>query len=427
MLSALLACAPPPPDWGDSARCDTGTVDLPEQASEIPLRLAATVGAAGQWLPLSPAAADLTGDGQADLLFGAKFEPVFLLEGPIRPIDSSARATATWDPADPIVGMWPAGDLDGDGIADAVAVQRVPEEVVVIDSGPLVGQRAFAGALSMEPDFLDIGEVSAGNDLDGDGVADVAFAGGRGQLRVYLGPVMDLSADAADQLLPQTDEMWDFGPHLTAGDFDGDGTLDLAAEVSPRDSDAVVYIYTSPLNSDGPTAVLRGWYGIGALVQADTDADGSDDLFVYDGGDVRLFRGPLIGDVAAEDAARTVTLLPWEAGADSASIAVVPDATGDGSPDLWIGTPGRTGGWHDIETHCCCLDDLQGGVWLVEGGRSGPSTLDRASAFVPGRIPWRHLGYSVGGGADLDGNGAPDLIATSADGAGTVLLFNAEE
>ena len=119
------------------------------------------------------------------------------------------RGEGFWDPSGPaITGPAFAGDLDGDGEADLVAVADGHVVVAWSGRGELAGQ-AIAGT------------PVAVADVDGDGIADIVVDTD-GELRAYLGRrgARVVSATAHD--VAQS-----FGTPIFVADCDGDGVPDL--------------------------------------------------------------------------------------------------------------------------------------------------------------------------------------------------------
>lgn len=180
-------------------------------------------------------------------------------------------------------------DLTGDGIEDVGAAQFYGGAYRVFPGGPTAGTvLADAIAISDPPDHI---EAAVTGDFDGDGAQDLALmvpnAGASGVVAVFRGP---LSAS-----MPWTQASWTFTPaerpqSVTTGDFDGDGTDDLAV-TAPGGSTVL----------DGP--ISAGFHdGVGAphqlpgsasVAAGDIDGDGLDDLFLDAGGRASVFRGPL--------------------------------------------------------------------------------------------------------------------------------------
>jgi hypothetical protein len=274
-------------------------------------------------------------------------------------------------------GRWvaPAGDVDGDGLADVVvtsidarAEDEHPRATVWIQQGPLYGAHSVAdsdAALQTEPaeseSIEGFGALGVG-DVDGDGLGDLLAGwasdseGGvwAGVTFLVLSPVGGtialMDADAT-WLGEQPYDMlgWDLA---APGDVDGDGTADL----------------------------LVGAYGYG------------------EGGAAFTLSGSSRGHQALDQA--TCTLVAESAG-DQAGTAVgaAGDVDGDGRGDLLVGAPGHSG---ELA--------LSGAAYLLLSPCSGTVDLGHAHQRLYGESLGDALGTAVAGAGDVDGDGFSDWL-----------------
>jgi hypothetical protein len=227
-----------------------------------------------------------------------------------------------------------AADLDGDGFADLAV--GVPFESVgtTTEAGAVNVLYGSAAGLSSEgnqfwtqdsPGILDVsesrdhlGDALAAADLDGDGFADLA-AGvltedvdgvtNAGAVNVLYGTASGLSS-VGNQFWHQNstgiegdaEEADNFGTALAAGDFDGDGFADLAAGVSNEG--------VGTADAAGSVAVLYGSFA--GLTSADNQFWSQDNPGILDVSE----EGDRLGDALA-----------------------TADFNGDGSADLAAGVP----------------------------------------------------------------------------------------
>lgn len=192
------------------------------------------------------------------------------------------------------------------------------------------------------------------------------------------------------------------------GDFDGDGVQDLAYSVSMYGGQGgwVTQRYDPLL---GPQAMGSGGFTAPAPFQGasgvpDLDGDGRDELVVIHGstiqvqGLVTLLFGP---DGSTDPEVRT-----WRTAAVGglpASVTVVDDTSGDGQPDLWIGS------FNTLSAASLLTSPFTPGAEL--------SLSDQADASVSLPPEGAGFGGQVGGG-DLDGDGLAELILGSAGDSG---------
>ena len=340
------------------------------------------------------------------------------------------------------------GDIDGDGAVDLVVAAAGHDgggsgagavwlllSTTGIPSGDFdLGSSSLELLGSVAGDAAGQAVVLLG-DLDGDGLDElVVGAPGHDDPHTEAGAVFlisgaTLTSGAGSLSLSYADgAIW--GENLgdaagsclaSAGDDDGDGLDDLWVGATGYDSAAgAVYLVHSPAAAEFDlsmaSAVLEGEAAAdqsGPVAGGgDVDGDGQPDLLVgapgndepgTQAGRVYLFLGPVSGTQGLVDAD---LILEGEAAQAYAgqTVRFVGDADGDGLDDALIGSPGgSSGAW------------TAGSAYLVSASTmaaqlGGTISLAGADASFDGEATADNAGWSVAGGGDFDGDGAPDFL-----------------
>jgi V8-like Glu-specific endopeptidase len=267
----------------------------------------------------------------------------------------------------------------------------------------LQDHRYFDQRTSDAPEGEDrFGAALATGDFDCDGLPDLAVgapgqSGGAGAVTVRYGSLVGLAASGELWLeSPYAAAGEDFGAALAAGDFNGDGCSDLAIGLPGADSDG----------ADDAGAVEIAWGGAGglsepserldaddfggrfyvgaslgaALVAADLDGDGLDDLAAGAPGDA-LSAGALAIAAGGESLTPSLWLDEDDLGAGSrgdgdrfGAALAAGDFDADGDAELLVAAPGeRTGPGLDGAGQVTLID---GEVWSKWGGAVTLMTQD---------------------------------------------------
>jgi hypothetical protein len=462
--TALLTCSPESGEVLNGEDCDDGRTDVNPEASEIcndgldndcsgssdgclpisgrvdlaaaPTRMTATSVYLGQGL----SSADLTGDGQADLVVsdpqaGSSYHGhVYTMEGLGEPGDVAAGAAAsrvTGAAGDSFgLALTTPADLTGDGYADLVVLDGAFDLVVV--DGPLPAGTSTVGTAwgSIRTSATYVGPQSlAWTDMDGDGASELIFgdagAGSAYQGAVYIFTAEDLDgatslADATAVINTESNYSYAGWVVASAGDIDGDGAEELAV--------AAPYLSVSGASYSGAvgfagvgelTATTRFTdlaYGVysetnydtmGLTVDAgDVNGDGYGDVAVSAAtadsyGAVRIFTGPLSG--FAPETSAWAGLYPTSTTTTSFGHGVsLEDFNGDGRIDVAVGDP-----------YDSSIASYSGAMWIwygLDGGAVDTSSMD---AMIYGASESTYVGYFGDLLPDFTQDGVADLVVGS--------------
>jgi hypothetical protein len=336
--------------------------------------------------PTGIMAGDFNGDGRTDLaIANSSSNDVSVLLGNG---DGTFQPQATY-----AVGAGPAqivaGDFNGDGHVDLAVTNQSGNTVsVLLGNGDGTFQPQVAYAVGSAPDAILAGDFS------GDGHLDLAVANTGnytepGSVSVLLG-----NGDGTFQ--PQvTYAVGSFGSSIAAGDFNGDGHLDLAvvgiAEGVAADG-GITYgaaeLSVLVGNGDGtfqdaqPYSLGPNFDG-GTMVAGDFNGDGRIDL---------AFAGPGVTSILLGNGDGTFQPMVTNAGGAIPDAVVAADFNGDGTLDL-----ARANSFSDD-------------VSVVLG--KGDGTFVDAGEFVTAP-------HSTPLVADANGDGTDDVLVV--DGAGNIL------
>ncbi|MFD6417358.1 FG-GAP repeat domain-containing protein [Streptomyces sp. NPDC060194] len=333
-------------------------------------------------------------------------------------VSTEAAAAPAAAPRAPTRDARPGDDFNGDGYRDyANAVPDSAAGAVEIVYGGPEGPGLRTQTVDQDTPGVpggnergdDFGGHLAAADFDGDGYGDLAvgaayeeWGGARYQGNVTLlwGSPDGLRSGTT---LPNTDPApWGlFGRELAAGDFDGDGTPDLA--VINR---STTYLYTGGLDredglADGGRVVplKRDDLHAKALVAGRVTGSAADDLVVIGGLDGR------------PDASSGAWFVKGGATPDPGPLLRLKSTAASGFPVTGTVADFDADGFGDIALGHPYADDEAGELVIWPGGPAGPTS---SVTFEQGKdLPgvWErgdHLGSVVSAG-DVDGDGRADL------------------
>ncbi len=338
-------------------------------------------------LPESLAAADLTGDGNLDLITANSSGSVSVLLGNGDGTFQAARNFPVGD-FNAIPDSVAVGDVNGDGIPDVVVGDGIQDGsvYVLLGNGDGTFRTPIQTALHQPVSSVAVGDVNGDHQLDvlavvdnpagADSTVTVLLGNGDGTLRIGA------SYDTGDVSLDSR--------ALAVADLNGDGKLDFAV---PTFSNVLVFLGNGDGTFQAPQVIANGGFYASGITVADVNGDQRPDLVVTEGSCVDVFLGNGDGTFQVPQAFPV---------ASPASEAAVADFNGDGKADLAVANGGDT-------------------VSVLLG--NGDGTFQTAPTVG---FPSDFVTLGVG---DLNGDGIPDVIAASPNpfpGQLDVLLGNGD-
>ncbi|MEW2522629.1 FG-GAP-like repeat-containing protein [Actinacidiphila alni] len=228
---------------------------------------------------------DFTGDGRADIIAGWNNGTLHLYTGEGSNQLSSGKQI--WDSGWSTVRLMVAGDFNGDGKSDIVAVwnDKTLHRYDGTGTGGLKGNvRLFPNS-----DSWDIVREMTAGDFNGDGLTDLVAVWNDGTLHLYTNKGDGTLNGPVDFW---GDNSWSGMQLLSGGDYNGDGKSDLLAVHA---SDGILRLYKGDGNGHLAAAVESGalnWSTISDIIPGDFSGDGKADLAaIWGDGSLHLYAG----------------------------------------------------------------------------------------------------------------------------------------
>ena len=385
-------------------------------------------------------AGDVNGDGYADVIVGAylydngEFNEgaAWVYHGGAGGISANANTMLESNQAYAYLGrsVAGAGDVNGDGYADII-VGAYRYDNGEIDEGAAFVYHGWGGGIypiastQLESNqahaYLGFSVAGAG-DVNGDGYADVIVSASsydngqtnEGAVWVYHGGTGGISSSAST-MLESNQASGGLGNSIAgAGDVNGDGYADVIIGASSYDNgetnEGAAWVYhggAGGISSSASTMLesnqASAYLGTSVSGAGDVNGDGYADVIVgathYNNGEpyegaAFVYHG---GAGGISSSASTILESDQASAFLGRSVAGAGDVNGDGYADVIVGA----GSYDNGELN-------EGAAFVYHGGAGGISSS--ASTLLEANVSWAHLGYSVAGAGDVNGDGYADVI-----------------
>ncbi|MGI5246061.1 FG-GAP-like repeat-containing protein [Dactylosporangium sp. CA-139066] len=236
---------------------------------------------------------DFNGDGNTDVAGIDANSDIRLYTG-----DGTGKLVGSGPAMWPTGGLWAgfkhivAADFNGDGKVDIAGIDANND--IRLYTGDGTGKLVGSGPAMWPTGGLWAGfkKIVAG-DFNGDGKVDIAGIDANSDIRLYTGDGTGKLVGSGPAMWP-TGGLWAGFKHIEAADFNGDGKVDIAG----IDANSDIRLYTGDGNGklvgSGPAMWPTGglWAGFKYIVAGDFNNDGKADIAGIDANnDIRLYTG----------------------------------------------------------------------------------------------------------------------------------------
>ncbi|MCC6350179.1 MAG: FG-GAP repeat protein [Candidatus Eisenbacteria bacterium] len=382
------------------------------------------------------AAGDVNGDGYADVAVGSPYDDNYgtdsglasIFRGTSAGVDTATANRLWWDSSGVPGAMFgvsldPAGDVNGDSHPDLLIGETSRWDLLQSAGSVMLIQQTLARPSTYAT-------ARTAGDVNGDGLSDVLvgdtyWTNGEnleGRVSVHYGAGGAPSTFANWSVTQSAIDNPNLGWSVAGGDVNGDGYEDVIVGCPTW------YDFTTGGSyNNGLLMVFYGhvtglsasydWFYFGAngdqtglsVATADVNGDGYADILASahtaagNSGLVRVWFGSSSGP-SVSGPNQTLTA-PAPGGYFGASVAAAGDVNNDGYPDVVVGAP-------NAEDPVTPISD-QGVAYVYLGGAGGvvtPPVWSRAGGQVNS-----HLGQSVAGAGDVNGDGYADVVIGEPD------------
>ena len=418
-----------------SANGISTTAAIMLESNQIAARFGISIASAG----------DVNGDGYSDVLIGAAYYDnvesdegaVFIYHGSTAGINAIANTQIESNQVSAYFGgsVATAGDVNRDGFSDIIVGAygydngQVNEGVVFIYRGSVTGISTVATKqIEYNQASAQFGiSVASAGDINADGYSDIIIGANiydNGELNERAAFIYNGSSSGIDTanvtMLESNHTISYFGYSVAcAGDVNEDGYSDLIVGAYTYENgeggEGLAFIYhgsSAGISSTASTILESNqdfaYFGVSVASAGDINGDGYSDVIVgsfnYDNGETDEGAAFIYnGSASGINSTATAQL---ESNQNMAffgmSVASAGDVNGDGYSDVIVGAYSYDNG-----------ESNEGAVFVYHGAAEGIGTI--ASVQIESNKGSTHLGNSVAGAGDVNGDGYSDIIVAASN------------